>query len=73
MLRGRLEAALEHHRGAQVEVIVGIVGIQLLGLQEQVLDQVAEQAKEGKRCVVCAWGDLNFSARELVERGTACR
>jgi cobalt-precorrin-7 (C5)-methyltransferase len=25
-------------------------------------------AHEGKRCVVCAWGDLNFSARELLDR-----
>ena len=32
------------------------------------LDVVAARAAEGKKCVVCAWGDLNFSARELVER-----
>jgi cobalt-precorrin-7 (C5)-methyltransferase len=36
--------------------------------QEEVLDVVAARAAEGKKCVVCAWGDLNFSARELVER-----
>jgi cobalt-precorrin-7 (C5)-methyltransferase len=36
--------------------------------QEQALDYVAEQAGKGKRCVVCAWGDLNFSAKELLER-----
>lgn len=36
--------------------------------QEDVLDVVAARAAEGKKCVVCAWGDLNFSARELVER-----
>ena len=36
--------------------------------QDDVLDVVAAQAAQGKRCVVCAWGDLNFSARELVER-----
>ena len=36
--------------------------------QEDVLDVVAGHAAQGKRCVVCAWGDLNFSARELVER-----
>lgn len=36
--------------------------------QDEELDYVASQAKEGKNCVVCAWGDINFSARELVER-----
>ena len=36
--------------------------------QEQVLDYVQEQVRQGKSCVVCAWGDLNVSARELLER-----
>lgn len=36
--------------------------------QEEVLTNVGEQASAGKNCVVCAWGDLNFSARELVDR-----
>ena len=36
--------------------------------QEDVLAQLATHAEAGKRCVVCAWGDLNFSARELLDR-----
>lgn len=36
--------------------------------QERVLDQLAAHAEAGKRCVVCAWGDVNFSARELLDR-----
>ena len=36
--------------------------------QEAVLDQLAAYAKAGKTCVVCAWGDLNFSAKELLDR-----
>jgi precorrin-6y C5,15-methyltransferase (decarboxylating) CbiE subunit len=36
--------------------------------QEDVLEYVAGQAKKGRRCVVCCWGDLNVSARELLER-----
>lgn len=36
--------------------------------QEEVLEYAAEQVKQGKRCVVCCWGDLNVSARELLER-----
>ena len=36
--------------------------------QEQVLDYAQEQVRQGKSCVVCAWGDLNVSARELLER-----
>lgn len=36
--------------------------------QEQVLDYAAEQARQGRRCVVCCWGDLNVSARELLAR-----
>ena len=36
--------------------------------QEDVLDRLATHAEAGKRCVVCAWGDLNFSARELLDR-----
>jgi len=36
--------------------------------QEEVLDYVQEQVRQGKSCVVCAWGDLNVSAKELLER-----
>ena len=36
--------------------------------QEEVLDYVQEQVRRGKSCVVCAWGDLNVSAKELLER-----
>lgn len=36
--------------------------------QEQVLEYAEGQARQGKKCVVCCWGDLNVSARELLER-----
>ena len=36
--------------------------------QEDVLEQLAAHADAGKRCVVCAWGDLNFSSKELLDR-----
>ena len=36
--------------------------------QEEVLEYTASQAKEGRHCVLCCWGDLNFSARELIAR-----
>lgn len=36
--------------------------------QEEVLADLAAHAQDGKRCVVCAWGDLNFSAKELLDR-----
>ena len=36
--------------------------------QDKVLDYAQSQVKAGKTCVVCAWGDLNVSARELLER-----
>tara|TARA_B100000315_G_scaffold137900_1_gene126969 strand:+ start:3915 stop:4643 length:729 start_codon:yes stop_codon:yes gene_type:complete len=36
--------------------------------QEEVLEYVGSQARKGRRCVVCCWGDLNVSARELLER-----
>ena len=36
--------------------------------QEAVLDYAREQVQEGKRCVVCVWGDLNVSAKELLNR-----
>ena len=36
--------------------------------QEEVLDDIALLAGQGKRCVVCVWGDVSFSARELVDR-----
>lgn len=36
--------------------------------QEDVLEQLATYAEADKRCVVCAWGDLNFSAKELLDR-----
>ena len=36
--------------------------------QEAVLDYAREQAQLGKSCVVCVWGDLNVSAKELLNR-----
>lgn len=36
--------------------------------QEEMLDRLATYAESGKRCVVCAWGDLNFSSKELLDR-----
>ena len=36
--------------------------------QEDVLEYAEGQVKKGKRCVVCCWGDLNVSARELLAR-----
>ena len=36
--------------------------------QEQVLEYAEDQVKKGRKCVVCCWGDLNVSARELLER-----
>ena len=36
--------------------------------QEEVLDYAVGQVKEGKSLVVCAWGDLNVSAKELLAR-----
>lgn len=36
--------------------------------QEEVLERLAAHAEAGKRCVVCAWGDLNFSSKELLDR-----
>ena len=36
--------------------------------QEQVLEYAEEQVRLGRKCVVCCWGDLNVSARELLER-----
>ena len=36
--------------------------------QEQVLEYAEGQVKLGRKCVVCCWGDLNVSARELLER-----
>ena len=36
--------------------------------QEEVLEYAEGQAEQGKRCVVCCWGDLNVSARELLAR-----
>ncbi len=36
--------------------------------QEAVLDFAQEQAQQGKSCVVCVWGDLNVSAKELLNR-----
>ena len=38
--------------------------------QESVLDYAVGQAQAGRKLVVCAWGDLNVSARELLERVT---
>ena len=36
--------------------------------QEDVLETLAAHAEAGKKCVVCAWGDLNFSSKELLDR-----
>jgi cobalt-precorrin-7 (C5)-methyltransferase len=36
--------------------------------QEEVLDYAQAQVRQGKTCVVCAWGDLNVSAKELLAR-----
>ena len=36
--------------------------------QESVLDYAQEQAQQGQSCVVCVWGDLNVSAKELLNR-----
>ena len=36
--------------------------------QEEVLEYAEEQVKQGRSCVVCCWGDLNVSARELLAR-----
>lgn len=36
--------------------------------QEEVLDYAQDQVRQGKTCVVCAWGDLNVSAKELLAR-----
>lgn len=36
--------------------------------QEAVLDYAQDQAQQGKDCVVCVWGDLNVSAKELLNR-----
>lgn len=36
--------------------------------QEEQLAELALMHKAGKRCVVCCYGDLNFSAQELIAR-----
>lgn len=36
--------------------------------QDAQLAELANEAAQGRRCVICAWGDPSFSARELVER-----
>ncbi len=36
--------------------------------QEEVLEYAQGQAREGRKCVVCCWGDLNVSAGELLAR-----
>ena len=36
--------------------------------QEDALEYAEEQVRQGKRCAVCCWGDLNVSARELLAR-----
>lgn len=36
--------------------------------QDQVLDELASHAGAGNRCVLCVWGDLSFSAGELLAR-----
>ena len=36
--------------------------------QEEVLEYAQKQVQQGRSCVVCCWGDLNVSAKELLER-----
>ena len=36
--------------------------------QEEVLDYAVGKVEDGKSLVVCAWGDLNVSAKELLDR-----
>jgi cobalt-precorrin-7 (C5)-methyltransferase len=36
--------------------------------QEELLTELSQYAEEGKKCVLCAWGDINFSASELIDR-----
>ena len=36
--------------------------------QEEQLAEVARMHAEGRRCVVCCYGDLNFSAQEFIAR-----
>ncbi len=36
--------------------------------QEDVLEYAVGEARKGRRLVVCCWGDLNVSARELLAR-----
>ncbi len=36
--------------------------------QEEVLDYAVGEALKGRKLVVCCWGDLNVSAKELLER-----
>ncbi|MCH7843293.1 MAG: precorrin-6y C5,15-methyltransferase (decarboxylating) subunit CbiE [Chloroflexi bacterium] len=36
--------------------------------QDEVLDYAVGKVKEGRKLVVCAWGDLNVSAKELLDR-----
>jgi precorrin-6y C5,15-methyltransferase (decarboxylating) CbiE subunit len=36
--------------------------------QEEQLAELARMHADGKRCVVCCYGDLNFSAQELIAR-----
>jgi cobalt-precorrin-7 (C5)-methyltransferase len=36
--------------------------------QEEVLDYAQAEVAKGRSCVVCAWGDLNVSAKELIDR-----
>ncbi|MBI2965120.1 MAG: hypothetical protein HYY34_02820, partial [Chloroflexi bacterium] len=36
--------------------------------QEERLDDLAEKARAGLTCVVCVWGDVTFSASELIDR-----
>lgn len=36
--------------------------------QEEVLEYAVAEARKGRSCVVCCWGDLNVSAREFLAR-----
>lgn len=58
--------------GAALEVVRGYVRGEALAMdyrnQSDVLAEVGRRAAAGARCVVCAYGDPDFSAGELVAR-----
>lgn len=71
-LRLLREADLVAGFATVLDVVRGHVRGQLVTLtyrdQEQGLARLAEAARRGERCVVCAWGDPSVSAGELVAR-----